>query len=78
MDSRGGAAFALFGGGAADFFNEQGADAAFGIVTRNARETGIDDVADAVDGNGSFGDVGGDDDFAKFVWREGPVLIFRR
>jgi len=41
---------ALVRGGAADLFDQQGVDAAIGIVTRNPRESAIDHQAHAVDG----------------------------
>ena len=72
-----GAAFALVGGGAADFLDEQGADAALGIVPRDARLAAIHDVPDAVDGHGRFGDVGRNDDLAERVRRECEVLLLR-
>ncbi len=69
-----GASGALIGGGLADFFDEEGVDAAVGIEAGDAGEAGIDDEADAVDGEGGFGDVGGDDDFAAVGAVDGGVL----
>src|SRR5215475_8661246 len=50
---------ALVGGGLADFFNQQGVDAAIGIVARNASQAAVDDAADTVNSERGFGDVGG-------------------
>ena len=80
-DARGGAsgaARALVGGGAADRFEQQGADAAFGIVTGDARQAAVNDMDNAVNRDGGFGDVGGDDQFAQAVGGEGQVLLLRR
>lgn len=60
-----GAAFSLVGTGAADRFQLEGADAAFGIVASDAGDTAVDDVADAIDCDAGLGDVGGDDDFSE-------------
>jgi hypothetical protein len=59
-----GTALALVRAGPADGFQQQGTDAAFGIVAGDAGDAAVDDVADAIDGDAGLGDVGGDDDFA--------------
>src|SRR6516164_5202410 len=56
------AAGALIGGGSADFFDQQSVDAAIRIVTGNSRETAVDHETHAIDGERSFGDIGGDHD----------------
>ena len=48
------------------------------IEARDAREAAVDDDAHAVDGQRGLGDVGGDDDLALFVARDGGVLLARR
>src|SRR5205814_893352 len=73
-----GTAGALIGAGAADFFDEKRVDAAMGVVPGDASETGVDDEADAVDGERGFGDVGGDDDFGFVVPGDGGVLVVGR
>jgi hypothetical protein len=73
-----GAASALVGGGLADFFYQESVDAAIGVVTWNTSKATVDDAADAVDGKGGFGDVGGDDDFAFVVACHSGVLIVGR
>ena len=35
-------------------------------------------MADAIDRDGGFRDIGGDDDFAHWIRREGKILLFRR
>ena len=75
---RPGAAGALIGGGAADFFHEQGVDAAVGIEARDAGQAAVDDDAHAIDGEGGFGDIRGDDDLALAIAGEGGILIGRR
>ena len=70
-----GAAGALVGGGAADLLDEQGVDAAIRVVARDAGQAAVNDEADAVNGEGGFGDVGGDDDFALVVAGDGGVLV---
>lgn len=47
------------------------------IVAADAREAGIDDVTNARDGDGRFGDVGGDDDAAFAARREDALLAIR-
>jgi hypothetical protein len=44
----------------------------------DARETAIDHDADAFNGDGTFSDVGGEDDFAAIAGGDGAVLLFRR
>ena len=53
-----GSSCALIGGGSADAFDVQGVDAAVGVEAGDAGESGIDDPADAVDGERCFSDVG--------------------
>ncbi len=68
-----GPAGALLGGGAADRFDQQGADAALGVVAGDARQAAVNHMDNAVDGDGGFGDVGGDDDFAQTDWARRPA-----
>ncbi len=70
-----GAAFALIGGGAADLFDQERADAAFGVVSGDAGLAAVHNVTDAVDGDGGFGDIGGDDDFSIRIGGKGEVLV---
>lgn len=42
----------------------------------DAGEAGIDDHGNAVDGDGAFGNVGGEDDFALLIGSDGAVLFF--
>src|ERR1044072_3605102 len=69
---------ALIGGGSADFFDQQGVDAAIRIVTGNSRQAAVDHETHAVNGERSFGDIGGDHDLAPVIARDGGVLILRR
>jgi hypothetical protein len=64
--------------GPADRFDEQGANAAFRVITRHARLAAVNHMDDAVNGDGSFGHVGGDNHFAQAVGSEGQVLLLRR
>ena len=73
-----GAASALVGGSLADFFDQESVDAAIRVVARNTSEAAVDDATDAVDGEGSLGDVGRDDHFAFVVASNGGVLIVGR
>src|SRR5688500_4418667 len=73
-----GAAFALIGGGAADFLDQERADAALGIITSDPGHTGINDVANAINRHGSFGDVRGNNHFSQWTWRKSAVLVFGR
>lgn len=73
-----GAAFALIGTSTADGLEEKCPDASVGVVTGDAGLAAVNDVADAVDGHGGFGDVGGDDDFAERVGLESAILVFGR
>ena len=59
-----GAAFALVGAALRNRFDRQAFDARARIVTADAREPGINHVTNAGNGQGRFGNVGGDDDFA--------------
>ena len=70
-----GASSALVGRGLADLFNQESVDATIGVVARNTSEAAVDDAADAVNGEGSFGDVRGDDDFPLVVASDGGVLV---
>src|SRR5437879_1170122 len=72
------AALALFGGGAADFLEEERVDASFGIVARHAGQTSVHHVTNAIDGHGSLGDVGSDDYFAERIRGERAILVFGR
>ena len=73
-----GAAGALVGGGAADFFDEQGVDAAARIEPRDARQAAVDDDPDAVDRERSFRHVRRDDGPAFLIMGERGVLLRRR
>lgn len=59
-----GAAGALGGGGAGHGHGGQRVDAGGGIVGAQLDEAAVDDIEDAVDGDGGFGDVGGEDHLA--------------
>ena len=52
---------ALLRGGLTDRFDEEHVDAATGVVAMNSSETRVDHVTHPFDGDGGFGDVGGDD-----------------
>ena len=73
-----GAARALLGAGAADLFNQQRIDTPIRIVTRNTCETTVDYQSNAIDRDGSFRDIGCDDDFRLIVTRNRSILIARR
>ena len=73
-----GATGALFGRGAADFFDEQRIDPAARIEARDPRQAAVDHDPHAFDREGSFRDVGRDDRFALFVTGECGVLLRRR
>ena len=64
--------------GAADLLDGQRLDAAFGIITGDARQAGVHDMTDAVNGHAGLGDVGGDDDLARVAGLKGAVLVVRR
>ena len=70
-----GAAGALIGRGAADLFDHERVDAAVGIVAGHAGQSGIDHHGHAVDGEGRFGHIGGDDDLALRGAGHGLVLL---
>ena len=70
------AALALLGRGPADRLNEKRADTAFGVITRHPRQSAVHHVADTIDGDRSFRNVGGDDHFAQRMGGEGQVLLF--
>ena len=84
MSRRGaaGAAGALIGRGAADLFDEQSIDAAPGIESRDPRQPAVDHHPHAIDREGRFRHVGGDDRFAFFVMararRPVPPAAIRR
>ena len=67
--------FALISGGAADRFEVECADATFGIVPSYSSEAGVHHMTDAIDGDGGFGDVRGDDHLAERVGGEGEILF---
>src|ERR1035437_5161439 len=69
---------ALVRGGPAYLFNQERVDAAIGIVARDAGQAAVNHTPDAVDGQRSLGDVGGDDDLALVVARHCGVLLARR
>ncbi len=64
------ASSALAGAGFGDGFDEEALDAGAGIEAVDAGDTGVDDGPDIRDGEGGFGDVGGEDD-AAFCGRGG-------
>jgi hypothetical protein len=70
-----GASGALVGGGLADPADLQRGQARPGGVAGNAGEAAIDDGGDAFDGDGTFGDVGGEDDFGLGGRSESAVLL---
>ena len=72
------AARTLIGRGAADLLDEQRAKATFAVEPGHPGEAAVDDVADAVDGHGSLGDVCRDDNLASVTFAESAVLICRR
>src|SRR6185503_4706981 len=70
-------AFALFRRRAADVLYEKSADAALWFVAGDSRLAAVHDVANAINGDGGFGDIGGDNHFAERIRRKCQVLIFR-
>ena len=70
-----GAAAALVGGGARDAAGFERGEAGAGIVGRHAAEAGIDDDADALDGERGFGDRGREHDLAAAGGRRGDGAI---
>ena len=70
-----GASGALIGAGAGDGLDGERIDAAVGVPCGEAGEAGIDDRLDAVDGEGGFGDIGGDDDAAWASGADRSVLL---
>ena len=73
-----GATGALLRGSAADFFDEQGVDAAAGVEPRDAREAAVDDDLDSVDRERSFRHVCRHDRPALLIMGERGVLLRRR
>ena len=69
------AAHALAGGGLADGLHAEGLDVALGGIALDARQAAVDDGADAGDGDGGLGDVGGQDDAAVLRGAEGAGLL---
>ncbi len=70
-----GASGALVRAGAGDGLDGEGIDAAVRVPCGEAGEAGIDDCLDAIDREGGFGDVGGDDDAAGAAGADGGVLL---
>src|SRR6266446_419656 len=68
----------LVSGSAADIFNEKGADPPLRIVSGYSRFAAIHDMPDAIDRDGSLGDIGRNDYFAQRIRKEREVLIFGR
>ena len=68
----------MFGRGAADFLDEQRADAALGVVTCYPGQSAVHDVLNAVDGHRRFSDIGGDDDFTQRIRPKRQILFVRR
>jgi hypothetical protein len=73
-----GAAGALVGGGLTDAANLEGREAGPGGVSGDAGEAAVDDRADVLDGDGAFGDVGGEDYLAALRGGDGAVLLLGR
>ena len=71
------AAFALVGAALRDRLDRQALGARARVVTADAREAGINHIADAGNGQRGFGDVRGDDDLAAGGGREDALLIAR-
>ena len=69
------ASHALVGGGLGDGFDGEALDFGAGGVAGDSCEAGVDDEADAGDGEGGFGDVGGEDDAAMFGGFEDEFLL---
>ena len=72
-----GPAFSLVSAGLADGFELEGSNSALGIVSGNAGDSAVHDVADSVDRDAGFGNICGNDDFAQRVWGESAVLFLR-
>ena len=72
-----GASGALGGAGLADADDGELGESGVDAVAGDAGEAGIDDGGDAVDGEGAFGDVGGEDRFALGGGEDGAVLFLR-
>ncbi len=72
-----GAAFALVGAALRDRLDRQALGARARIVTADARQPGINHIADAGNGQRRLGDVGRDDDLAARGGREDALLIAR-
>jgi hypothetical protein len=73
--SASGTAGALIGGGAADFLDEKGVNAAAGIESRDAGQAAVDDDPDAVDGERRFGDVRRNNGPSLLIMGERGVLL---
>ena len=72
------AAFALVGAALRNGFNWQSLGPRARFVAADARQSGVDDVADAGDGQRGLRDVRGDDHLALVVIGHGRVLVRRR
>ncbi len=70
-----GATRPLVGGGAGDFPDQEGVDAAAGIEGGCAGEAGIDHRADAGDGQRGFRDISGNDDLRLLRGCDGHFLL---
>src|SRR5215510_7619289 len=73
-----GASFALIGGGSANRFDEQRADAAVGVVTGDSSLAAVHHMADPFDGDRGFSDIRSDNDFSSRVralWRARIVAL---
>src|SRR5690349_10505292 len=60
-----GSPLALLSRGTADRFDEKRGDSAVGVVSRDSSQAAVYDVTDAVNSNRGFGDIRGDNNFAK-------------
>ena len=66
---------ALTGGCLADAVDVQDGDAGPGRVGGNAREAAVDDGAHAFDGDGTLGEIGGEDQLGLLAGGDGAVLF---
>ena len=73
-----GSSGALIGGGLADARNGERGKTGPGGVAGDTREAAIDDDVDAFDGDGAFGDIGGEDQLAAIRRADGTVLFVGR
>jgi hypothetical protein len=65
----------LIGGGFGDGGEFESIESGAGVELDLSGESGIDDGFDAIDGDGGFGDVGSEDNFALWCGSEDFVLF---